>query len=336
MNNSPGGPRFQDLPGMEDFPRFTVDVVSPELPCGAAWLGNCLLELGISLWKPWGLDTSGEWQRLGPFQYRYVHGPSPLQQTLPALITGREFRFLPQPVPRFSHRWPYTFPARNKVIFFVRDPRDALYSEWRRQQANGRLSQNVGFAEFVGSRYYHYPFSFRDYLLLFLRLWRSVLAEQEHLIVRFEDYKADAMATLRRAVDFLGLTVATHEIHRAASRSDFSVAKKIEQERLAKKELLLELNRAGIRFEYFHSYQPGMHDSIGPLFDPIYKWLEYESYMEGRCRAHPSALSDREVNELLSAMEASEVPEGERRRLAELVRLHAADLTFLRKTPVPR
>lgn len=330
MGNTHAGLHFEDFPGLEDFPHFSLDVASPEIPCGSSWLGNCFLELGIPLWKPWGLDTQREWQRIGPFHYRYVQGPSPLQQTLPALVTDREFAFRAQPVPRFTHRWPFAFSDRNKVIFFVRDPRDALYSEWRRQQANGRLPKSMGFVEFVGSRYYHYSFSYRNYLLLFLRLWREALVEQEYLIIRFEDYKANASATLQRVIDFLGIKVTASEIKRATKLSDFSVAKKVEQERLAKNELLVELNRAGIPFEYADSYTPVMHDSIGSLFDPFYEWLGYESYEEGRRRSYPSQLQESEVDRLLAAMDAFSGPEAQWRRLAELVRLHAADL-FLKR-----
>jgi len=329
MSDTSQGILFQEFPGLEDFPHFTLDVVSPELPCGSGWLGNCFLELGISLWKPWGLDTSKKWERLAPFHYRYVQGPSPLQQTLPALVTDREFIFRTHPVPRFSHQWPLICPDQKKVVFLVRDPRDALYSEWRRQQANGRLSQNVSFTAFVSSRYYHYPFSFRDYLLFFLRLWKSVLPGQKHLIVRFEDYKSNANATLKKVLKFLGLKVSASEIHRATELSDFSVAKKIEQERSAKNELALELNRAGIPFEYFDSYSPAMHDSIGPLFDPLYEWLGYESYDDGRRHSHPSTLSESEVKNLLSAMDASTIQETECRRLSELIQRHAEDLTSL-------
>lgn len=326
MSDLPQGIHFQEFPGLEDFPHFTLDVVSPELPCGSAWLGNCFLELGISLWKPWGLDTSTKWERLGSFRYRYVQGPSPLQQTLPALVTGREFIFRPHPVPRFSHQWPLICPNQKKIVFLVRDPRDALYSEWRRQQFNGRLSQNMSFLEFLTSRYYHYPFSFRDYLLLFLRLWKSVLGREKHLVVRFEDYKADANATLRRVIKFLRLKVPASEIQRATELSDFSVAKKIEQERLAKNELRLQLNRAGVSFEYRQAYTPAMHDYIGPLFDPFLRWLGYESYEEGRRHSHPQQLSESEVKRLLTAMDASNTLETEQRRLGDLIGPLAADL----------
>jgi hypothetical protein len=332
VKENPKGLYFENSPGLEDFPCFTFEVASPELPCGVSWLGNCLLELGMPLWKPWGLDVSHRWERMAPFRYRYTEAASPLQQTLPALVTGREFTFRPHLVPRFTHRWPLILPGLKKVIFFVRDPRDALYSEWCRQRVNYRIPQDVSFVGFVGSRYYHYPFSFRDYLLLFLRLWKSALTDVEHLIVRFEDYKADALTTLRRVVDFLDLEVTVAEVVRAAQASDFHVAKKIEEERAAKHALHLQLNRAGIPLEYRFSYSAAMHDSVGPVFNPLYEWLGYENYEEGRLQSFPSALADPEVDEFLAAMDASKASEVRQRKLAAFVRVHAADLTALHNT----
>ena len=39
----------------------TVEVVSPDFPCGAEWLANALLEFSVPLWSLWGFDTRDEW-----------------------------------------------------------------------------------------------------------------------------------------------------------------------------------------------------------------------------------------------------------------------------------
>ena len=36
-------------PGRPGYPDYDVDIVSAELPCGAAWLATALLELGVPL-----------------------------------------------------------------------------------------------------------------------------------------------------------------------------------------------------------------------------------------------------------------------------------------------
>lgn len=55
----------QDAPELPGFARYSVDLASAELPCGASWIANVLLELGVPIFNPWGADTRAEWQALG-------------------------------------------------------------------------------------------------------------------------------------------------------------------------------------------------------------------------------------------------------------------------------
>lgn len=271
-----------DAPGLPEYPQYDVEVVSPELPCGAAWLANCLLELDVPLWNCWDIDTRHEWQRLAPFRYRYVADHLPWRQTLAALVVGRRFRFLPSPVPHFNHRWPVDLDARRPVIVFVRDPRDALHSEWRRQCRNRGAAATAGFETFLASPYYHYPFSFREYLLRFLRQCQCLLERPNALLVRFEDYKHAPEATLHRVMRFLGLTPSPTRIDTAIRRSDFFVLKEIEERLAARGELHREFNRSGTAFEYRQCLTPSMHDAIGAEFAEIYQWLNYQSHEHAR------------------------------------------------------
>ena len=113
---------------IEDYADFTFDVVSPELPCGVAWLANCFLELNIPVWRPWDLEIDNDWNRLAPFHYQYTDSQEPSKQTLPALQYLREFQFNPDYAPYFRHQWPISCKPKRRLIFFVRDPRDALFS----------------------------------------------------------------------------------------------------------------------------------------------------------------------------------------------------------------
>lgn len=271
-----------DTPPMPpDYPGYDVEVLSPELPCGASWLANCLLELGVPLWNPWGFDTRAEWERLGPLRYRYAAATLPWRQTLPALRAGREFLFLLRPVPRFSHRWPTELSAGHPVILFVRDPRDALYSEWLRQVRNGGPAPAATFEAFLESPYHHHPYTFRDYPLLFLRACREVLVGRHALIVRFEDYRAEPLRTLECVARFLGLNVAEPRLAAAAASSDFTVLKRIENELEATGELPRQFNRRGMAYEYRVSYTPDMHAALGRPFDEVLQWLGYERLRSG-------------------------------------------------------
>jgi len=109
-----------------DYPEFTFDAVSPELPCDAAWLANCFLELNIPGWRPWDIEIKNEWQGLAPLHYQYSDQQLPWKQTLPALQYQREFHFDSAHAACFRHQWPAHYKNNRPLIFFVRDPRGAL------------------------------------------------------------------------------------------------------------------------------------------------------------------------------------------------------------------
>jgi len=263
----------------EDFPEFTFDVVSPELPCGAAWLANCFLELNISAWNPWGIEVEKEWKRLAPYHYQYTASEQPWKQTLPALEYMREFQFEPGYAACFGHQWPNAFENNRPLVFFVRDPRDALFSHWRRTVHNEKTF-DLSFEEFVHTRYYHHPFSFRDYLLTFLQQWKNYLSEANHLIIRFEDYRYDARQTLHKVLSFLKMGSEEDQITRALAYSDFSAIKDVEDQMEKKASLKRRYNFAGIAFEYQKSYTPAMHQCLGTDFDDVCNWLGYANWAE--------------------------------------------------------
>ena len=264
---------------IEDYPDFTFNVVSPELPCGVAWLANCFLELNIPVWRPWDIEIDNEWKRLAPFHYQYAASQQPWKQTLTALQYLREYHFRPAHAACFRHRWPISYENKRRLIFFVRDPRDALFSQWRRALHNER-NFSMSFEDFVNSRYFQHPFSFREYLLLFLQRWKNHLSKTNHLIIRFEDYRKDARQTLKRVLSFLDIKTENGQINRALDSSDFSVIKRVEDEMENNAQLKRRFNYAGTAFEYQKSYTPEMHECLGTDFDDVCKWLGYASYAD--------------------------------------------------------
>ncbi len=296
-----------------DYRDFTFDVVSPELPCGAGWLANCLLELNIPVWQPWGFEVNNEWQRLAPFHYQYKAKCEPWKQTLPALQHLREYQFSSESAACFRHQWPLAFGKRRPLVFFVRDPRDALYSHWRRAIHNDP-GFYLSFEAFVHSPYYHYPITFREYQLRFLQIWRSYLSKSDHLIVRFEDYKADARQTLCRVLDFLKIKAGEDQVDQALACSDFSVLKRVEDQ--LEKQGLLErkFNYAGMAFEYQQSYTPMMHQCVGSDFDDIYQWLGYASYVDARSQSCDFQSGDHRISAMMDVFDPPGNPQGGDRR----------------------
>ncbi len=254
-----------------------ICVVSPELPCGSAWLANCFFELGIPVWNLWDVGDSQSWQRTGSNRYTYTDQATPWLQTLPALRYGREFEFLQDHAASFRHVWPAYCSREQKTLLFVRDPRDALYSHWRRQTFND-TSFSLTFEQFVHSQYHHYPISFREYLLLYLHLWRERAAQQDVFVVRYEDYRLAATETLTAVLHFLGLELPAENIERAIRRSDFSRVKGVEDQMQQDGELDRRFNYAGVPYEYAQHFTAAMHDSLGSEFDEYYEWLGYEPY----------------------------------------------------------
>lgn len=266
-------------PGWDDFPQYNVEIVSPQAPCGVGWLGNCLLELGISLWQPWDRPTNGLWQRIAPHRYRFLDRSdrvSTWRQTLPALEVGRVFDFNPNLVPKISHRRQRVLSSDKKLIFFVRDPRDALYSEWRRQGVNNK-QDDLDFESFLAAPFHNRPCSNLQTLKMFLADWQAALSDTPHIILRFEDYRQAPYKTLSRALDFFSLGCSKSQIHAALQASDFRVGKAIEAQREEAGVLKNRLYRAGIPMEYKQTFTPAMLKHFSPDFAPLLEWLGYEA-----------------------------------------------------------
>jgi Sulfotransferase domain len=306
MSAFDNGLTFQRAPELPEYPAYDVDIVSPELPCGSAWLVNCLIELGVPIWKPWNADVPGEWEAIGAHRYRYACAHEPWQRTLPALRYGRIFDFQSHPVPRVQHVWPGFYPHTAKTIFFARDPRDALYSVWQRNRAAGLIAAEINFVAFATSRYYHYPLSWAEYTLLFLRLWQAALSEREHLLLRYEDYRHDARDTLRRAVAFLGIKADEANLEHAARVSGFETLQRIENDLLTRGQISKPLNRAGLAYEYRTTFDTRMHAALGSRFRSVYAWLDYEADLSGVNAASTAVEND--VDPLLEAMQADQLP----------------------------
>jgi hypothetical protein len=268
-------PQFHEYPQVEQFPQYDCEIVSSEMPSGASWLANCLLELDVALWKPWGADLRGDWRQRGGRRYRYDRSDEAWRRLLPSLQHGREYAFRAAPVPRLTHAWPATYADPPRTILFVRDPRDALYSFWQRARRVGLAPESQQFADFVAQPWFHYPLSRVDFLALWLRAWRHALAERRHLVLRFEDYRADAASTLRRALAFLELDVDEPALLRAVAASDFEVARAAEQHLIAAGTLSAQFNRAGRAGEWRERFDPDMHAALGARFASVNDWLGY-------------------------------------------------------------
>lgn len=318
-------PHFHEQPDVEGFPSYDCEIVSSEMPSGASWLANCLLELNVALWKPWGADLRGDWRQRGGRRYRYDRHDEAWRRLLPSLRYGREFAFRAAPVPRLTHAWPGTCADLPRTILFVRDPRDALYSFWQRARRAGLEDAGLSFAEFIHQPWFHYPLSRVDFLALWLGAWRQALQGREHLVLRYEDYRADAMGTLRRAVDFLGIEADEADLCRAVAASDFQVARAAEQALIAKGTLQAQFIRAGRAEEWRSHFDDAMHAAIGTRLDSLNHWL---GYAPGPAAAAATPAPAQPLEQVLLAAQAQPWPAERAQRLIRWLIAASMDTGF--------
>jgi len=295
-----------DRPG---FAQYDVDLASAEMPCGAGWLANCLLELDVSLWKPWAVDDSGHWEHLGGREYRYALRDSPWSRVLPALRENRTFRFRDAPSVRAHHFWPGVYPAPTRTILFVRDPRDALLSAWHRMRRIGGIASDVDFIAFIRSRYFHYPLSWSGYLLVFLRVWRAWLASRGGVVVRFEDYRRDPIGTLQPVLGYLDITESPERIAQAVAASTFERVQAAESRLLAERVVDIPLLRGEPPGEYARVFDSAMHAAIDPRYADICAWLGYAP--PPACAATIVAAAHADVDDVLHAVHIAGLGAGE-------------------------
>lgn len=268
-----------ERPGYPNFPVYTLDVISSELPCGTSWLASTLLECECPVWNPWNVDMSLEWRHLGGTAYEYFYPGNPWSRVLPGLVTGREFNFRTSVVPRFSHATPGQWQPANRLLIFTRDPRDALYSAWRRsRRLRPDIAAHVDWLQHIDPNW-GVPRSAA--YLLHLATWKhyAELTHTPYLIIRFEDVKANARAEFRRLQDFLPheLNVLPEpQIERALSMSTYDAVKAVEDQMLADGTFDRRVNNAGIAFEYRTHFDAAMHAAMGGGGRAIYEWLRYD------------------------------------------------------------
>ncbi|GAB4087779.1 sulfotransferase family protein [Hydrogenophaga soli] len=263
---------------MTAHPCFNLNIVSPQFPCGAAWLANALIELGVPLWELWGFDTRSEWERQGDGKYRYVAGYGPWQQTLASLQTGRLHEFDLALQPRFSHGFPWQCDLTQRTIFVVRDPRDALYSEWQRQLRNSQIAKATPFEVFLKMPFFGGPISHIDMLWLHLRSWLVWRDESPSSFkrLRFEDWKSEPKKQLTEACQWMGLRPDPAAVSQAAAASEVDHLQKVEERLLLSDPSARQFNRRGQMYEWRSAWKIEWFNAFGAHWCALFDALDYE------------------------------------------------------------
>ena len=207
-----------------------IVIASPGEPSGGSWLINCFLELGIKVGhKPFvdnvwrgshpALPPDHIWQPVGG---RHVINPKArsLAKFLPSIGREDSFAFRDDVEIDYVQDLPLRDGDDRPVLLIARDPRDALYSHYRRVAPELTFEQHIRFPN---------PLTLLDratHWALFFSAW---LDRPDVHVVRFEDYKQDARATLVAALASVDLRFADDRIDTAIENSSFEAARAAEE-----------------------------------------------------------------------------------------------------------
>ena len=227
-------------------------IVSSIFPSGVAWILNFLLELDILVYR--GEDISAVWREKENKSYVIKQGG--LRQWIPALEESRVFRFRDNLAVKWSHKFPNGGNLDKKIILLTRDGRDAVYSQYKREQINGNLK--------LALRRMEPPLSlpYQEWWALFNYVWARVVPIDDLLKISFEEIKFNPSLATRKLLDFLGIKRTAEEISRAIELSAVERAKTAETEYLKTQPEVVQfslVNRKGKPGEWRDAYTEKEH-----------------------------------------------------------------------------
>lgn len=205
-------------------PTRRINLVSPPFACGVAWLVNLLLALDI---RASNAGFSGHWHERGRQSRIDDKALGHLKWHLPILHKCVDFHFREAIDVAWEHRLDFARSDPCPTILFVRDPRDAIYSIYRRQ-----YEAHYSFLEYLARPDIwpdHFPGLFGlppfETYAYYVSFWLAMEAWAPLLVVRFEDVKADPVGMAEQVLGFLGLTRTRGEIDSAIESSSFDSAR---------------------------------------------------------------------------------------------------------------
>lgn len=118
-------------------------------------------------------------------------------------------------------RYEKGFLFNNKVIFIVRDGRDALVSYWYFTKQRDNI--DISFSKFLETPQPYGPW--RDYVIDWMN------APINKLVVRYEDMLLNPRIILNNVLDFININCSEEIIENAVEKASFKSLKKIEDEK---------------------------------------------------------------------------------------------------------
>jgi len=205
---------------------------------GVAWILNFLIELDILVYR--NNSISKTWEH-GNNHYKLKKQEDVLKQWCPVLSEKNEFEFRENVSVRWAHEFPSNNNIKPKVILLVRDGRDTIYSQFKREK------KFLDFDQMLSTPVEPFNLLPADTWAL-MNLWwtNSVKTENLH-IIRFEDFKSNPLPYMKDLLNFLHISRSENDILRAIESSSFDRAKKAEENyrKLSANTQFEQVNRKG-------------------------------------------------------------------------------------------
>lgn len=264
-------------------------IVSAPFSSGVTWLVNVLLELNIRttntsfLTGHWGNDGKGA--EIGPKACAH------LKWHLPVLHERTKFSFEPGLEVLWEHRLDFALHPERPTILYVRDPRDAIYSLYKRSYA-----QDLSFIDYLRRPDLwrdHFPGLFglppAETWAYFHLYWLAMQEVMNVQVIRFEDMRARPLGVTQKILEFLGVRRPVAEVERALELSTYDRARGA-MERTAQEtgESFLTARRGKVG-EWKEVYQPEELSCFGGPAHYAMRRLGYEAIEESSSVMKPAS-----------------------------------------------
>ncbi len=218
---------------MSALARPIVRFVSPPYASGQMWFTNALTWLNVETRDDDFYKTI--YRREVPFWIKTPQGLvvneeiiRPALNMLPILWDREVFNFDPAVEIRYSHRLDRAKYRDARFILLLRDPRDALYSEMRRNPVPDMREEEMGeqYLRYLRTPHtqdnnFGHTLTLRplDMWCVFTAFWLRMQAFLQVKLVIFEDCKKAPAATLANLMDYIGIRRTAQEIDLAVEMS---------------------------------------------------------------------------------------------------------------------
>lgn len=248
-------------------------IISSPYPNGVTYPLNMLAHLQLPIYTnsfaAFWRKRGGEYHLNPLARFRYGQWFSRLQDQIPcqADITPLEW----------SHEWPTPQALKRPIILFVRDGRDALYSEYRRRMPEVTIS---GFQQFLQHQQHQDQLTPPERWALFYHLWQEALTSESshYLVMQFEAIKTDPKGELQRLLKFLDLMKLYDPslLEEAIAESDTQKVKQTVDQQTPDGHYRWKTLRAGLVQEWRKSWTGISRKGIPSLFPATLRQFHYD------------------------------------------------------------